>query len=220
MRSQIKAVIFDMDGVLIDSEPLWRMAMIKGFKDIGIPFAEDDCRKTTGLRFIEVVEFWFDYYKITTISTTDFENNVTTNLIDLIFTNGREMVGVLEILTYLKHQSIKIGLATSSSEKLMNSVLQKLGINSYFNSTVSAQFLQYGKPHPEVYLLCAKQLQIKPANCLVIEDSVNGIIAGKAAQMPVLGLLYEENRNNLKFNVADFTCKNMNDALILIKQLN
>ena len=219
MQNQIKAVIFDMDGVLIDSEPLWRMAMIKGFTDIGIPFTDEDCKKTTGLRFIEVVEFWFDYYKITTVSTTDFENNVTNNLIDLIFTNGKEMAGVLDILTYLKQQSIKIGLATSSSEKLMHSVLQKLVINPYFNSTVSAQFLQYGKPHPEVYLLCAKQLQIKPANCLVIEDSVNGIIAGKAAQMLVLGLVYEENMNNLKFNVADFTCKNMIDALILIKQL-
>ena len=219
MQSTPKAIIFDMDGVLIDSEPLWKIAMIKGFKAIGIPFTENDCKKTTGMRFTEVVQIWFNHFKITTILVADFEDRVITILIDLINKKGKPIDGVLNILNYCQEKNIKMGLATSSSIKLMNAVLTKLQIQSYFSATISAQNMTYGKPHPKVFLVCAKQLNINANNCLVIEDSVNGVIAAKAAQMQVIAVPDSEHFNNKKFAVADYKFKNMTKALLEIKRL-
>lgn len=219
MQSTIKAIIFDMDGVLIDSEPLWRIAMIKGFKAIGIPFTENDCIKTMGMRFTQVVQIWFSHFNITTILEADFENSVVDILIDLINEKGKAIDGVINILNYCQQKNIKIGLATSSSIKLMDVVLDKLQLQHYFSAKVSAQFMPYGKPHPKVFLVCAQQLNINPHNCLVLEDSVNGVIAAKAAQMQVIAIPDTEHFNNKKFAIADYTFTNMTNALLEIKRL-
>src|SRR5947208_713027 len=115
----IQAVIFDMDGVLIDSEPLWRIAMIQGFGDIGIDFTDEDCRKTTGMRF------------------------------------------------------------------------------------------------KEVFLKCAVSLNILPANCLVIEDSINGVLAGKAAGMTVIAIPDIEHKDDPRFEAADHRLNNLPDVIKL-----
>lgn len=203
MLSGIKAIIFDMDGVIIDSEPLWRRTMIRSFVEIGIPFTENDCRVTTGLRFKEVIDFWFRKYQISHISISDFDELVTTRLIELIKIEGKPMKGVIETMSWLKRHGYKIGLGTSSSVRLMNTVLDALTINSYFDALSSAEQLAYGKPHPEVFLACAQILQVEPTECLVIEDSLNGMIAGKAAQMKVLVIPDEATKPNSKFNLAD-----------------
>src|SRR3954464_9557431 len=140
----IKAVIFDMDGVLIDSEPLWRTAMIAGFNDIGVEFTEDDCRKTTGMRFKEVIEYWFAHHKIKDHSPEELNNRVIDHLIQLIKTNGKPMIGTLETLAFLKSKNYQIGLATSSSNKLVEAVLNKLEVGHYFSNITSAEFLQFG----------------------------------------------------------------------------
>lgn len=219
MQTQIKAVIFDMDGILIDSEPLWRIAMVKGFTDIGVPFTEDDCRKTTGMRFKEVVGIWLSHFNITTISALEFEKQVTDNLTQLILAKGKPIEGVLDILQFCVQKHLKIGLATSSSVKLMKNVLNKLEIETYFDATISAEFMLYAKPHPEVYLTCANQLAVHPANCLVVEDSVNGCISGKAAQMKVISVPDIDHKNDERFGIADYKYTNMVEALNGIKQI-
>lgn len=219
MQTVIKAVIFDMDGVLIDSEPLWRIAMVKGFTDIGVPFTEDDCRKTTGMRFKEVVDIWLNHFKITSVSALDFENKVTDNLTELIQNKGKAINGVIDILEFCHRKQLKIGLATSSSVKLMKKVLNKLEIESYFDATISAEYMLYAKPHPEVYLTCANQLAVHPINCLVIEDSVNGCISGKAAQMKVIAVPDVDHNKDERFGIADYKYSNMHQALEGIKQI-
>ena len=94
MFTGIKAVIFDMDGVIIDSEPLWRKVMIASFTEIGILFSDEHCRITTGLRFKEVAEFWFKKHKITHISIDTFDELVINRLCDLIVKEGKAMAGV------------------------------------------------------------------------------------------------------------------------------
>ena len=138
MRS-IQAVIFDMDGVLIDSEPLWRIAMIQGFNQIGIAFSEDDCRKTTGMRFKEVVQLWLNHYKISNYSVNQVEKLVIDHLIELINKEGKAIEGVLDILNFCKKKNIKVGLATSSDQVLVNAVLKKLKLENSFDSVVSAE---------------------------------------------------------------------------------
>ena len=201
----IKAVIFDMDGVIIDSEPLWRRAMIQSFTEIGIPFNDEKSRITTGLRFKEVAEFWFKTHGIINVSIDEFDNLVISRLCDLIVKEGKTMKGVVEALEYFKSKGLKIGIGTSSNERLMNTVVDVLNIRHYFNEICSAENMAYGKPHPEVYLTCAEKLGVNPLHCLVIEDSVNGIIAGKAAQMKVLAIPEEHNYNNPKFSIADYS---------------
>jgi sugar-phosphatase len=209
MLTGIKAVIFDMDGVIIDSEPLWRRVMIQSFVEIGIPFSDEHCRITTGLRFKEVAEFWFKKHGITHISIDEFDELVITRLCNLIKQEGKPMKGVIEALQFLKQKNLKTGISTSSNTKLMNTVVDVLNIRHYFNELCSAELMTYGKPHPMVYLTCAEKLGINPLNCLVIEDSVNGIIAGKSAQMKVVAIPDDINKNNPKFSIADYSLESL-----------
>jgi HAD superfamily hydrolase (TIGR01509 family) len=204
-----------MDGVIIDSEPLWRRAMIAGFNDIGIDFTEDDCRKTTGMRFKEVVEHWFEHHTITKISPDELNTKVINHLIELINAEGKEMVGTLDALNFFRDKKYQIGLATSSSHNLVDAILDKLQARSYFSVITSAEFLKYGKPHPEVFLKCAQELNVHPHECLVIEDSLNGVISAKAAQMKVIALPDPEHAGNQKFLMADHCLNNLHDVIKL-----
>lgn len=214
MLTGIKAVIFDMDGVIIDSEPLWRRAMIQSFVEIGIPFTDEHCRLTTGLRFKEVADFWFKKHNINHISIIEFDELVINRLCDLIIEEGKPMKGVNEALYFFKENGFKIGIGTSSNTKLMNTVVDVLSIRHYFDALSSAEFLEHGKPHPHVFLNCAQALSMKSNECLVIEDSVNGIIAGKAAQMKVVAIPEEINKNNPKFAIADYNVDSLLDLII------
>ena len=213
MLTGIKAVIFDMDGVIIDSEPLWRRAMIQSFTEIGIPFNDDHCRITTGLRFKEVAAFWFTKHSIAHISIDVFDKLVVDRLCELIVIEGKPMKGVNEALVFLKGNGFKVGIGTSSNTQIKNTVIDVLNIRHHFDALCSAEYMTHGKPHPEVFLACAKKLQVEPHECLVIEDSVNGIIAGKAAQMRVLAIPEEINYNNPKFSIADYNAESLLDIL-------
>ena len=219
MTKEIKAVIFDMDGVLIDSEPLWRKAMIEGFASIGVLITEEDCKKTTGNRLKEVVEYWFEKLDILDFLPTEIEHRIINTLVKLINKEGKAISGVIEVINFCNNKNIKIGLATSSSNQLMEAVLEKLKLKNTFKCSISAENMKYGKPHPEVFLICASQLQISPLECIVIEDSINGVIAAKAAFMRVIALPEQENINNHKFSIADYKLNNMQEVLKLFKTI-
>jgi HAD superfamily hydrolase (TIGR01509 family) len=216
------AVIFDMDGVLINSEPLWRRAMVKGFAEFGMPVTDDECRSTMGMRFREVIQLWLTRYKKEESLAPAIETRVMHLLLDLIESEGRALEGVFELLDYCEKKSLKCGLATSSSEVLMNAVLAKLGIKKRFQSVVSAEHLKYGKPHPEVFLKCAAELGCSPSACLVIEDSLNGVVAAKAASMRVIAVpddeqLMANEQRVQQFTLADHRAQNLHEALEIIR---
>lgn len=219
MLANYKALILDMDGVLIDSEHLWRKAMIVGFGEIDIPFTEDDCRKTTGMRFKEVVEFWLKKLNRTDVRVEDVEQGVLKNLVKMIETEGKAIDGVLDVLAFAEEHGMKTGLATSSYTVLVEAVLKKLKLQERFNVVVSAEKMKYGKPHPEVFLQCANLLGVEPNACIVIEDSINGVIAGKAAQMMVITVPDVDHKFNKQFGVADHQCENMSEVLRLFKEI-
>lgn len=182
-QHKLSAVIFDMDGVLIDSEPSWQVAELTVFSQLGLAITREDTLQTTGLRIDQVVEFWYQRQP-----WDNYDNRVTANaIIDQvttdILTNGQAMNGVIEALEACKKRGLKIGLATSSSSPLIDAVMQKLDIRAFFDAIASAESLTFGKPHPEVYLNCAKALNVAPTNCMAIEDSFNGLIAARAANM-------------------------------------
>lgn len=197
-----EAVIYDMDGVLVDSEPYWRKAMVHCFRNAGLKFTEKDCRKTTGMRIDLVVHYWFKKVGFD-MSPQLLEKAIIDDLCLLLKENAKPMPGVFESLEMFRKKDMKIGLATSSSPKIIRTVLSKLNIENYFDAIQSADALKYGKPHPEVYLKCAEKLKSDPANCIVIEDSLNGLIAGKAAGMKTIAVPEKINYQSEVFSIAD-----------------
>ena len=207
------AIIFDMDGVLIDSEPLWKIAMEFVFGQYGSTLTHQDFQKTVGLRIDEVIAFWNiqENWKLSDLKNV--ENQIIDKLISLIEFDPKPLPGVLDTLQFLKESGKKIGLATSSSQRLITTVLRALNIESYFNFAYSAEYESYGKPHPGVYIKVAAHLAVPTQRCLVIEDSLNGVIAGLAAQMKVCCIPEKTHFPNPKLAVAHFQCTDLHQLL-------
>ncbi len=216
--SKYEAVIFDMDGVLIDSEPLWKIAMEEVFHSLGSTLTKADFQKTVGLRIDEVVHFWNKHENWGVENEQDVEEAIIVKMIELISKNASPLSGVIETLEYLKKAGLKIGLGTSSSSRLIQVVLSELNIAHFFNFTHSAETEAFGKPHPAVYLTVAEQLNVSPNNCLVIEDSFNGVIAGLAAKMKVVCIPEKTHFPNPRLSVADFHFETMNEFLLEIQK--
>lgn len=207
-REQIQAVIFDMDGVLIDSEPLWKIAMEAAFKAVGFNLTRKDFEKTVGLRIDEVIYYWFEHLAWKGGAEVVLDD-ILRRMIALIKQNGVALPGVKESLQFFRERGMKVGLATSSYTILIDAVLDGLGIRSFFDFTHSAEDEAYGKPHPAVYLHTAEKLGVAPSACMVIEDSLNGVIAGKAARMYVVCVPEKTHSPNPKLIIADETHDNL-----------
>ena len=186
MKRNIEAVIFDMDGLIIDSEPLWRKAEIQAFKDIGFQFTEEMCIQTMGMRIDEVVHYWWKKLKWEKPSEKDVINSIQSKMIDLIQKDGALLPGVLDALKLLKEKKIPIALASSSAMILIKAVVESLDIKDYFNVIHSAEKEPAGKPDPAVFLTAARMLEIEPKKCLVLEDSKAGMEAGLNANMKTI----------------------------------
>lgn len=199
----IEAVIFDMDGLLIDSEPLWQEAEIAIFKRVNIILTPSMCLQTKGLRIDEVVEYWYQKYPWNSMSKLEVEEAIVARVIELINTKGRALVGLNEAVSFVEKQNVKIALASSSAYKIIDVVLQRLSLTDTFAEVYSAELETYGKPHPGVYLSTAQKLGVAPSNCLAIEDSLNGVLAAKAAQMKCIAIPEPLQRDNPKFAIAD-----------------
>lgn len=206
-----EAIIFDMDGLLIDSEPLWRSAEQRVFATVGIELTDDMCRQTTGLRTDEVVKHWFQYMPWRETSLEDIENAVISEVSTLIARQGCALDGVHYILNLFKQRACPIALASSSPMTQIDAVLTKLEIGEYFQAIVSADDLQYGKPHPAVYISTAKQLGIEATKCLAFEDSIPGLIAAKAARMTAVAIPDENIFEQEKFAIADMKLNSLRD---------
>jgi HAD superfamily hydrolase (TIGR01509 family) len=211
-----EAVLFDMDGVLIDSEPLWKVAMHEVFTNLGSKLTKEDFQKTVGLRLDEVIAFWHHHEGWNEAAPREIEWNIVHRMCELIRQNPHPLVGVNETLSYLSSQNKKIGLATSSYELLIDTVVKELKIAEYFDVTHSAEKEAYGKPHPAVYLSAANKLNISPQKCLVIEDSLNGIISAKAARMKVVCIPEKSHFPEPKLVLADYQFDTMKDFLAAI----
>jgi mannitol-1-/sugar-/sorbitol-6-/2-deoxyglucose-6-phosphatase len=219
MDGVIEAVIFDMDGVLIDSEHLWRKAMVKGFAESGLNVSEDECRQTMGRRIGEVIRYWIRQRNVPA-EPQAVEERITGHLLELIDSEGKAIDGAGELVQFCLANNYRIGLATSSSNKLMNAVLKKLEMQQTFHAALSAEHMEYGKPHPQVFIETAIALGVKPAECLVIEDSLNGVIAGKAAGMQVIAVPDDEHTKMQQFAVADHKMNSMKETLGLFRRMS
>lgn len=199
----LNTVIFDMDGLLIDSEPLWTEAATEVFAFYGKKMTAADFASTTGLRTSEFVSWWLRDYKFDDTELEKAAEKILGLVIKKIKLKGKAMAGLEYILNFFKQRNFKIGLATSSPLSVADTVMNLLNIENYFQVKISAEKMQYGKPHPQVYLDCAAALKSSPLECICFEDSVNGMIAAKAARMSCVVVPAYSQQKDEKWSIAD-----------------
>ena len=207
----LNTFIFDMDGVIIDSEPFWRQAQIDILLKYNTTITEADCIKyTMGKRIDDIALTWCHLYSLK-VYPQILEQEIINAVAHLISKKGKAKTGLYKLLIFLKEHNYKIALATSSSPQIITNVFNRLSIAHYFDVVCSADNEVYGKPHPAVYLKVANKLGVLPTNCLVLEDSVTGLIAAKAASMKTI--VIPENKTDSRFSLADTIFTSMIDVV-------
>lgn len=212
-----QAAIFDMDGLLIDSEPLWHRAEIEVFGSVGLLLTEEQCRETTGVRIDEVVRIRHRQQPWHNRSLEQVEREIVAEVQRLAVTVGRAQPGVHEVLAGFAAAGLPMAVASASPRAMIAAVVEHLGIAPYFSALCSAADELHGKPHPAVYLNAARQLGVAPGRCVAFEDSVPGVQSAHAAGMtvvavpdpfhferPELGLATRKLRSLAEFSPAAF----------------
>ena len=205
------AAIFDMDGLLIDSEPLWREAGRETLARYDHTLTDEQYHSSTGLRTEEWVELWFNHFGIPMRHAQAAVDTIIQKAIEKIDERGEALPGIDEILALFAKNNFTLGLATSSPISLAQVVLKKLGLRDKFDAVASAEHLPLGKPHPMVYLNCAESLGVAATRCIAFEDSFNGMIAAKAARMKCVVVPAKEDYTLLKWHAADIKLKTLLD---------
>jgi HAD superfamily hydrolase (TIGR01509 family) len=199
--NQFAAVIFDMDGVLVDSEPLHLRATQATLGPRGDSYTERDNRAFFGAtdpEILRVLRILFDLPE----STAELVEIRTARLVELIRAEGRPLPGVPDIPLWLRKSGVRLALATASRRPIIRAVLETVGLPRAFEAVVSGDEIVRGKPAPDGFLLAARRLGVDPAQCVVVEDSRNGVLAGKAAGMLVAAVPCAATRHD-DFSAAD-----------------
>ena len=214
---KLNTVIFDMDGLLIDSEPLWQIAAEDLFNKYNKQLTAAQYAQSTGLRTKEFLECWFTHFNLPVAKIDEAESKIVKQVIDLVKQKGKPMPGLEYIFNFFINRNFKIGLASSSPAALIEVVLDLLDILNHVQAISSAENLHFGKPHPEVYLNCAEKLESLPVECICFEDSYNGMIAAKAAKMKCVIVPSLPQIKNKAWDAADgkiTTLSNFNELLL------
>jgi sugar-phosphatase len=181
-------VIFDLDGLLIDSEPFWRQAEIEVFASVGVHLSETDTRQTMGLRIDDAVRHWWDRHPWEGMTPVEVERATTHRVAELIAFGGEPMPGALDAVALCGHLSLPVAVCSGSYAVVIAAALRRLGVESEVTVWHSAEWEPVGKPHPGSYLTTAAKLGVEPTDCLAVEDSFNGAISAKAARMRVVAV--------------------------------
>lgn len=214
MLNNIDAVIFDMDGTIIDSMWMWRDIDIEYLRRHGLKMPENLQKSVEGLSFTETAVYFKDRFNI-----SDSVEKIKDDWNKMAWSKYETEVplkeGVLDLLIYLRRHNIKIGIATSNYRKLTDLILEKLKIRDFFDSVRTSDEVPSGKPSPDIYLLVARDLNVEPSRTLVFEDVVNGVMAGLNANMRVCAVYDEHSKKDdkQKKEMADYYIYSMTEVL-------
>ncbi|ATF49736.1 hexitol phosphatase HxpB [Citrobacter freundii] len=212
---QILAAIFDMDGLLVDSEPLWDQAELDVIASLGVDITRrHELPDTLGLRIDMVVDLWFAQQPWSGPSRQEVTDRIITRAIALVEETKPLLPGVREAVALCKSQGLRVGLASASPLHMLEKVLTMFDLRDSFDALASAEKLPYSKPHPQVYLDCAAKLGVEPLSCVALEDSVNGMIASKAARMRAIVVPAHENQDDARFVLADVKLTSLADLTV------
>ena len=208
-------VLFDMDGVLVDSEPVILAAAIAGLKEYGVYAKPEDFIPFIGAgedRFIGgVAEKYGVEYKV------EMKKRVYEIYLDIVDSNLRVYDGVIELLRKLKRLGCRLALASSADRIKIDANLRVAGIEKHiFDAIISGEEVKEKKPSPEIYLKAAQRIGISPEKCIVVEDEVNGIISARAAGMKSIGITTSFDKEALLCEGANFICNSISDVYDVI----
>lgn len=209
MLENIKAVIFDMDGTLIDSMWLWRNIDIVYLKKYGHELPEDLQECIDGKSFTEVAYYFKERFKLSdSVETIKAE----WNSMAMVYYKDRVTlkIGANEFLDYLKKNEYKLAIGTSNSREMVGIIAERFNWEPYFHVIKTSCEVEKGKPSPDIYLSVAEDLNVKPEECLVFEDIPVGIIAAKSAGMKCCAVHdeYSERMKEEKMELADYYIDN------------
>lgn len=203
-RRPVLAAIFDMDGLLIDSEPLWDRAELDIFASLGVDITRrHELPDTLGLRIDQTVRMWFEALPWSGPDQQEVTQRIIARALTLVEETRPLLPGVEQALQLCQQQGLKIGLASASPLHMLERVLEMFDLRKYFDVLASAEALPYSKPHPQVYLDAAAKLGIDPLNCVTLEDSFNGMIATKAARMRSIVVPAADHRDDARWALAN-----------------
>ncbi len=198
------ASIFDMDGLLIDSEVLWHEAELEILGDrLGVPLEKDGLRTTKGMFVHEVTEHWYGLYPWTGPSPAAVAVSIVDRVIDLILTKGSLKPGAVGAIELCTARRWPLAVASSSEYRLIDAALEHFALRDRFVLIHSAEDEEYGKPHPAVFLTAASKLSAPPKRCLVWEDAPAGVVAAKAASMACIAVPEPGEGAHPAFGLAD-----------------
>lgn len=201
----IEAVIFDLDGSMVDSMWMWRSIDIEYLGKFGIDLPENLQTCIEGMSFSETAVYFKERFQLPDdLDTIKAEWNRMAW--DKYAYEVPVKEGVTELLQYCMAHGIKAGIATSNSRELVENVVHVHHLEQYFSCIMTGCDVAKGKPAPDIYLAVAKELDVTPENCLVFEDIIPGIQAGKAAGMKVCAVYdqYSEHQDVEKRKLADY----------------
>ena len=179
---EIKAVLFDMDGLMIDTESLSTEAFINSAKVQGYNMTKEETLKVLGFTKASIYQFWIDYFQGTNVDGKKLVDDHYEYIEKVLYTVGPEkMPYVEELLKYLRENNYKIAVASSSDTADIKNNLEKTKLEKYIDEIASGAEVENGKPAPDVFLLAAERLGVDAKDCLILEDSKAGIKAGKAS---------------------------------------
>lgn len=207
----IKAVIFDFDGIIIDSEPLWMEAEIGVFKSVGINLNHELCRQTTGLNTLDSIRYWFDIYKWTNKTTSELYKEIMDAMHALIVEKVELKEGFPDVLQMFVDRNLPVAVASASPLFLITAALEKFNLRDHFSIINAGDDEEMGKPHPALYLGAARRLGIEPVHCLAFEDSFNGAISAKAARMKLVAVPDNQDFASTRFDFADLKIATLTD---------
>lgn len=183
MSRKIEAVIFDMDGLMFDTETLCTRCMIEASKRQGVVMTPEETHLVLGFKSEDIYDFYEEYYRGKMDGRKMIDDHYDL-MHEVLFTTGPDkMPYLVEILDYLKEKGYKLAVASSSVKKHIINNMEKNNVEGYFDVVASGQEVENGKPAPDVFLLAAERLGVDPSKCMVLEDSSNGVRAAKAAGM-------------------------------------
>lgn len=207
---KIKAVIFDQDGVIADSEPLSGKTTQGVLRKHGIEMTPEEKRDAFGRKLSEIVRDVFAARN----RHPDMDNIISEYMeaiLELIEKELKPIENSIELVSFLKDSGLKVAIATSSGEKKMKATLKKFGIEELFDARVSSSEVKHGKPNPEIFLKTAKKLAVDPKHCAVVEDSTFGIQAAKAAGMFAIAF-DSPNTHGQDLSAADVVVDDLDDV--------
>jgi sugar-phosphatase len=203
MQKRFSGAVFDLDGLLIDSERVWERAQVATFLELGLDLTLEMQRATTGMRMQETIHVWRSFFPGVVLDPVGIGARLVERVGGELRAAGVAKAGAMHALDLCLKAGCRLAVASSSPPAVISAALERLKALDMFQAVISAEGELHGKPHPAVFLRAATVLGLDPVTCIAFEDSVAGVTAAKAAGMYVIAVPEAHNQGRSEYAIAD-----------------